>query len=235
MQNSVDFGVPAADFFLMDTRLIITLDGSHTLYVPGMDEHYHSRFGAMTESEHIFINAGLNTIPPGEVSILEVGFGTGLNALLTAVHSARRKLKVIYTSLEKEPVDQALISRLNYGSLAGEGGQELFDAIHAAPWNSPSVITEWFTIEKRVTDLIAEDPAGIYDLVYFDAFGPDKQPEMWKPDMISKIAALTRPGSVFVTYSAKGNLKRMLRSLGFDVTHLPGPPGKRVFTRAVRK
>lgn len=88
------------------------------------------------------------------------------------------------------------------------------------------MITEWFTIEKRVTDLIAEDPAGIYDLVYFDAFGPDKQPEMWKPDMISNIAALTRPGSVFVTYSAKGNLKRMLRSLGFDVTHLPGPPGK---------
>ncbi len=219
----------------MDTELRITSDGSHTLYVRGMDEYYHSRFGAMTESEHIFINAGLGTMPPGKVSILEVGFGTGLNALLTAIHAARIGLRASYKTLEKEPVDPALINLLNYGSLAGEGGQELFNAIHAAPWNSPEVITEWFTIEKRLTDLTAEDPSGIYDLVYFDAFGPDKQPEMWNPDVIRKVATLTRTGSVFVTYSAKGNLKRMLRALGFDVTHLPGPPGKRVFTRAVRK
>lgn len=219
----------------MDTELRITSDGSHTLYVRGMDEHFHSRFGAMTESEHIFINAGLAGMPPGDVTILEVGFGTGLNALLTAIHAALKKLRVTYTALEKEPVDPALISRLNYGSLAGEGGQELFDAIHAARWNSPAFITEWFTIEKRLTDLTSEDPAGIYDLVYFDAFGPDKQPEMWSPEIIRKIAAVTHPGSLFVTYSAKGDLKRILKSLGFDVIHLPGPPGKRVFTRAVRK
>jgi len=219
----------------MERKLIVTDDGSHTLYVPGIDEHYHSRFGAITESRHIFINAGLASLPPGDTSILEVGFGTGLNALLTAMHAGKEKIRVSYTSLEKYPLDVEVISRLNYGSMAGEEGQELLTAIHTAPWNSTAAITGWFTLEKRLTDLTTEDPAGIYDLVYFDAFGPDKQPEMWSETVMRRIAAVTHPGSVFVTYSAKGDLKRMLRSIGFEVTHLPGPPGKRVFTRAVKR
>lgn len=219
----------------MDTKLIITQDGSHTLYVPGMDEHYHSRFGAITESRHIFINAGLASIPSCDVSVLEVGFGTGLNALLTALYAGRMKIRVSFVSLEKYPLDQSLTEMLNYGALAGEGGEELFRAIHNAPWDTPSAITEWFTLEKRLTDLTDESPAGNYDLVYFDAFGPDKQPEMWTEKVLRRIADVTRQGSVFVTYSAKGDLKRMLRSIGFEVTHLPGPPGKRVFTRAVKR
>ena len=219
----------------MDTKLILTQDGSHTLYVPGMDEHYHSRFGALTESKHIFINAGLASLPPGDISILEVGFGTGLNALLSALHATREKIRVRYTTLEKYPLDPSLVSSLNYSTLAGEGGTELLMAIHETPWNIPTAINEWFTLEKRQTDLTAEGPSGIYDLVFFDAFGPDKQPEMWTDDVISRIASATHPGSVFVTYSAKGNLKRMLRALGFEVEHLPGPPGKRVFTRAVKR
>lgn len=219
----------------MERKLIITEDGSHTLYVPGIDEHYHSRFGAITESRHIFINAGLASLPPGDTSILEVGFGTGLNALLTAMHAGKEKIRVSYTSLEKYPLDVEVISRLNYGSMAGEEGQELLTAIHTAPWNSTAAITGWFTLEKRLTDLTTEDPAGIYDLVYFDAFGPDKQPEMWSETVMRRIAAVTHPGSVFVTYSAKGDLKRMLRSLGFEVKLLPGPPGKRVITRAVKR
>jgi len=219
----------------MKEKLVITGDGSHTLYVPGMDEHYHSRFGAITESEHIFINSGLTSLPLNCVSVLEIGFGTGLNALLTAIHAGRKKITVSYTTLEKEPLDQALIRRLNYGSLTGEGGQELFDAIHSAPWNSPTKVSEWFTVEKKLADITIADLDGVYDLVFFDAFGPDKQPEIWSPEVIQKIAAVTHPGSLFLTYSAKGDLKRMLRSLGFEVTHLPGPPGKRVFTRAVRK
>ncbi|MDX9729377.1 MAG: tRNA (5-methylaminomethyl-2-thiouridine)(34)-methyltransferase MnmD [Bacteroidales bacterium] len=219
----------------MYTRLIITSDGSHTLYVPGMDEHYHSRFGALTESQHIFINAGLASLTTGPVSILEVGFGTGLNALLSVIYSETNKIAVSYTSLEKYPLDPSLVSQLNYGSLAGEGGQDLFNAIHEAPWNLPSRINDWFTLEKRVSDLTTEEPAGSYDLIFFDAFGPDKQPEMWTEAVFSKIAAVTHPGSVFVTYSAKGTLKRMLRSLGFEVALLPGPPGKRVITRAVKR
>ena len=219
----------------MKTRLIITGDGSHTLYVPGMDEHYHSRFGAMTESRHIFINAGLASLAPRDTAVLEVGFGTGLNALLTAIHAGHKKIHVSFTTLEKEPLEASVISRLNYGTLAGEGGEKLFMAIHEAPWNKPCSITEWFTIEKRLTDLTAEDPQGLYDLVYFDAFRPDKQHGMWSETVMRRIEAVTHPGSVFVTYSAKGDLKRMLRSLGFEVTLLPGPPGKRVITRAVKK
>jgi tRNA U34 5-methylaminomethyl-2-thiouridine-forming methyltransferase MnmC len=219
----------------MDTKLIITDDGSHTLYVPGMDEHYHSRFGAMTESEHIFIKAGLASLGTGAVSILEVGFGTGLNALLSAIHADKNRIAVSCTSLEKYPLDPSVVRQLNYGSLAGEGGEELFKAIHDAPWNSSAVITEWFTLEKRVSDLTSDNPTGIYDLIYFDAFGPDKQPEMWSEAVMRRITAVTRTGSVFVTYSAKGTLKRMLRSLGFEVALLPGPPGKRVITRAVKK
>ena len=219
----------------METKLIITDDGSHTLYVPGMNEHYHSRFGAMTESRHIFINAGLATLPPGDTAILEVGFGTGLNALLTAIHAGDEKIRVRYTTLEKEPLEASIISRLNYGAMTGEDREKLFMAIHEAPWNKSHAITEWFTIEKRLTDLIAEELSGLYDLVYFDAFGPDKQPAMWSESVMRKIAAVTHPGSLFVTYSAKGDLKRMLRLLGFDVTILPGPPGKRVITWALKK
>ncbi|NLE34686.1 MAG: tRNA (5-methylaminomethyl-2-thiouridine)(34)-methyltransferase MnmD [Bacteroidales bacterium] len=219
----------------MNTKLIITEDGSHTLYVPGMNEHYHSRFGAITESRHIFIHAGLASLPPGDTAILEVGFGTGLNALLTALHASDKSLHVTYTTLEKYPLDPSLVSRLNYGSLIGGEAPELIKAIHDAPWNTPVALSEWFTIEKRVTDLTSDTPGGEYDLVYFDAFGPDKQPEMWSIEVMQKIAAVTRPGSVFVTYSAKGNLKRMLRELGFEVALLPGPPGKRVITRAIRK
>ena len=217
----------------MNTKLIITQDGSHTLYVPSLDEHYHSHFGAVTESNHIFINAGLGDIRSGSVTILEIGFGTGLNALLTALYASEHRLKVHYTSLEKYPLDAAVVSKLNYGSFAGEGGRELFAAIHAAPWDTPTSITKWFTLDKKNADLTTGQPDGLFDLVFFDAFGPDKQPEMWSEEVMRKIAVVMHAGSVFVTYSAKGSLKRMLRALNMEVTLLPGPPGKRVFTRAV--
>jgi tRNA U34 5-methylaminomethyl-2-thiouridine-forming methyltransferase MnmC len=219
----------------MDTKLILTEDGSHTLYVPEMDEHYHSRFGALTESMHIFINAGLGSMQQQEVTILEVGFGTGLNALLSAIHAGKNQMNLRYTSLEKYPVDSSLLVRLNYGEMAGEGGQDLFNAIHAAPWNQPSPVTGWFSLEKRTADLTSDVLTGCYDLIFFDAFGPDKQPEMWTEEVLRKVADVTHPGSVFVTYSAKGTLKRILRSLGFEVALLPGPPGKRVITRAVKQ
>lgn len=219
----------------MDTELIITRDGSHTLYVPSLDEHYHSHFGALTESKHIFINAGLSSLSGDTISILEVGFGTGLNALLTAIHAGEHNVSVSYTSLEKYPLEPSVIRELNYGHLAGSNGPELFDAIHQAAWGAAVNITEWFSLNKILTDLTTEDPGGMYDLVYFDAFGPDKQPEMWTREVMGRIAAVTRSGSVFVTYSAKGSLKRMLREFGFEVTLLPGPPGKRVMTRAVKR
>jgi tRNA U34 5-methylaminomethyl-2-thiouridine-forming methyltransferase MnmC len=219
----------------MDTKLIISQDGSHTLYVPSLDEHYHSHFGAITESKHIFIGAGLASLAGDKISILEVGFGTGLNALLTALYAGEHEISVAYTSLEKYPLDPKIVQQLNYGVLTASNGPELFEAIHSAPWGSPVQITEWFSLNKIQSDLTADDPEGRFELVFFDAFGPDKQPAMWTEEVIRRIAAVTRPGSVFVTYSAKGSLKRLLRALGFDVTLLPGPPGKRVMTRAVKR
>jgi len=218
----------------LNPKIKTTADGSHTLYVPELDEHYHSHFGAVTESNHIFVNAGLGSIEGDSVTILEVGFGTGLNALLTALYASEHRIKVDYTSLEKYQLDASVLSKLNYGSLTGEEGMELFEAIHSAPWDKPVLITKWFTLHKTVADLTTEQPEGLFDLVFFDAFGPDKQPEMWSGEVMRKIAAVMHAGSVFVTYSAKGTLKRMLRELGMEVTLLPGPPGKRVFTRAVK-
>lgn len=213
----------------------ITDDGSPTLYVPSLDEHYHSHFGAVTESKHIFINAGLSSTLNNSVSILEVGFGTGLNALLTALYSEEHQINVHYNALEKFPLDQAVIEQLNYGKIAGGNGPEIFKAIHDAPWGETVLITEGFLLNKIVCDLTTDDLRGKYDLIYFDAFGPDKQPEMWTEEVLGRVAAVTHPGSVFVTYSAKGTLKRILKTLGFDVTLLPGPPGKRVMTRAVKR
>jgi tRNA U34 5-methylaminomethyl-2-thiouridine-forming methyltransferase MnmC len=219
----------------MKAEIRITADGSHTLYVPDLDEHYHSHFGALTESKHIFIDAGFASLNSKKVSILEVGFGTGLNALLTAMHAGDNQVTVNYVTLEKYPVDASLLARLNYSLITGTGGRELFEAIHNAPWDSPVTLTPWFTLEKRRMDLTSMSVEGLYDLVYFDAFGPGKQPEMWTREVMQKITAVTHPGTVFVTYSAKGELKRTLKNLGFEVTLLPGPPGKRVMTRAVKK
>jgi len=219
----------------MKAEIRITGDGSHTLYVQALDEHYHSRFGALTESKHIFIDAGLASLNSKKISILEVGFGTGLNALLTAMHAMHNQMTILYVTLEKYPVDHSLLSRLNYSTMTGTGGGELFEAIHNAPWEKPVTLTPWFTLEKRMMDLTSMSVEGLYDLIYFDAFGPGKQPEMWTREVMQKITSVTHPGTVFVTYSAKGELKRTLRDLGFDVILLPGPPGKRVMTRAVKK
>ena len=216
-------------------ELRITEDGSHTLYVPALDEHYHSHYGALTESKHIFINAGLASLKSHKVSILEVGFGTGLNALLTAMYASDNQVTINYITLEKYPIDPSLLFQLNYSTITGTESGELFEAIHDAPWEKPTKLTPWFTLEKRLMDLTSMSVEGLFDLVYFDAFGPGKQPEMWSREVMQKIAAVTHPGSVFVTYSAKGALKRILRALGFEVALLPGPPGKRVITRAVKR
>lgn len=216
-------------------EIIVTGDGSHTLYLPEINEHYHSHFGALTESIHIFINTGLKYCTCEHVRILEVGFGTGLNALLTALYAEENKRHITYCTLEKYPLTEKIIESLNYGSVICPGGTRLFNEIHHAAWEEKVQINEFFTLEKRNTDIITDPLTGDYDLIYFDAFGPDKQPEIWSSEVFSKISDVSSPGTVFVTYSAKGMLKRMLRSKGFEVNLLPGPPGKRCITRAVKK
>jgi tRNA U34 5-methylaminomethyl-2-thiouridine-forming methyltransferase MnmC len=214
--------------------LIKTSDGSHTIYVPEIDEHYHSVHGAFQESTFIFIRNGFDFCEADPLSILEVGFGTGLNALLTAIRSRAGSREVNYTSIENHPVDKKIIFSLNYHEFVGENGKEIFHLIHTSPWNKSVNICRNFKLKKIEADFTKSRLSGKYDLIYFDAFGPDKQPEMWTKEMFTGISAVTNKNGILVTYSAKGEVKRSLKACGFDVTLLPGPPGKRQMIRAVK-
>lgn len=215
-------------------QLITTSDGSHTIYVPELDEHYHSVHGAVQESRFIFIETGFRFSEANPVNIFEVGFGTGLNALLTFLECLKTDKKVHYTSIEKYPLTAEMTSKLNYYSFAGPDGKKYFENIHAAEWNKEIALNEKFILTKIKGDFTEIPVRGSYNLIYFDAFGPDKQPDMWKTEMFEKISCMTETGGIFVTYSSKGEVKRSLRSCGFKVTLLPGPPGKRQITRAIK-
>lgn len=215
-------------------KLIVTGDGSHTIYIKELNEHYHSVHGAVGESEFIFMKNGFDVSTADPVSILEIGFGTGLNALLTSLRAIRDSRMVSYTTIEKYPLDENTIKALNYPQFTGEEGKKIYELIHASPWNAKSSVCRNFSLEKLSADFTTEIIEGSYDLVYFDAFGPDKQPEMWTADMFSKISGVIKPGGILVTYSVKGEVKRNLRACGFTVELLPGPPGKRQILRAVK-
>jgi tRNA U34 5-methylaminomethyl-2-thiouridine-forming methyltransferase MnmC len=218
----------------MMPEIVITADGSHTLYVPEINEHYHSVNGAVQESNHVFIRNGYEHSKAVPLRIFEVGFGTGLNALLTALRSLSDRRKVIYTAIEKYPLESGVVSLLNYCKYAGDNGGKLFEAIHGSPWNGYSKIHEFFQLNKINYDLISDPLSGVYDVIFFDAFGPDKQPAMWSRDVFKKIADITGKGGILTTYSAKGEIKRILKENGFIVELLPGPPGKREMIRAIK-
>jgi tRNA U34 5-methylaminomethyl-2-thiouridine-forming methyltransferase MnmC len=215
-------------------KIITTSDGSHTIFVPELNEHYHSIHGAVQESDFIFIKNGFDLCKSNPLNIFEVGFGTGLNALLTAVKSMAGKREVNYTSIEKYPVDEKIIRSLNHYHFAGEKGKEICNSIHSSPWNINANICKNFNLNKIKGDFTVETLSGNYDLIYFDAFGPDKQPEMWTKELFAGIASITNKNGILVTYSAKGEVKRNLRDSGFEVALIPGPPGKRQMIRAVK-
>ena len=212
----------------------MTSDGSHTIFVPELDEHYHSIHGAVQESEFIFVRTGFESCEMNPVNIFEAGFGTGLNALLTAIKSMKGEREVFYTSIEKYPLSEDITNSLNYNLFTSDEDSSLFRLIHSAPWNTSVRICRNFNLTKIEGDLTSFSFPGKYDLIYFDAFGPDKQPEMWTEDVFTSIGSVTVKGGIFVTYSAKGDVKRKLRASGFDVRLLPGPPGKRQIIRAVK-
>lgn len=214
----------------------ITADGSHTVFSERFGEHYHSTNGALQESLHIFIEAGFNHqqgISP--LKILEMGFGTGLNCFLTCVKSEELSIPVFFETLEAFPLEQKLTANLNYPEYFGSGRYEnLFKRIHEVEWESTQPVTKNFTLLKRHISLIDFKPATRYNLVYFDAFSPHSQPELWTASVFTKLYDAMEAGSVLVTYSAKGEVKRNLRDVGFRVENLPGPPGKREMTRAIK-
>ena len=215
-------------------KIVRTFDGSDTVYVPDIEEHYHSINGAVLESDFIFIKNGLNYCKTAPLRIFEAGLGTGLNALLTAVKSLKDDREIYYTTIEKYPLPAYITSSLNYKEFFSEVGKRIFDNIHSCRWNKPEKLTSNFTLHKIEGDLLTYDIEGSFDLIYFDAFGPEKQPELWTCEVFRKIAVLTSPDCILVTYSSKGEVKRALRSNGFKVTRLPGPPGKRHILRAVK-
>jgi len=221
----------------MDILIKHTDDGSATLYNAALDEHYHSTHGALTESLHVFINHGFVPALATDVSalrILEVGLGTGLNAALTAAESETAQRHVWYVGLEPFPVDDALLRELGYEKLLRERQNTCFEQIHAAPWEETVQIHPRFNMLKTRTGISAYENPQPFHLIYFDAFAPEKQPDMWEMAVLEKCYALLAPGGIFVTYCAKGQFKRNLKQCGFRVERRPGPPGKREITFAVK-
>lgn len=213
-----------------------TADGSYTLFVPELDEHYHSVKGALTESEHIFINMGLKHSSATTPRILEIGFGTGLNAFLTSLETQKEKRNIFYTTIEKYPLDMETIKRLDYPELIAPEKSELFYSIHSAAWNSPQTVSEYFTIEKIEGDFTEYHFKKEYDIIYFDAFAPEKQPEMWSQELFDNLYEVLDDNGILTTYCAKGVVRRMLQKAGFAVERLAGPPGgKREILRGTKK
>jgi tRNA U34 5-methylaminomethyl-2-thiouridine-forming methyltransferase MnmC len=219
---------------LSEIKIFITGDGSHSLFNEKLNETYHSRHGAVRESQHVFIEHGFHNLIekqklPG-VSILEVGFGTGLNALLTANEAIQKNVVVKYTSLETFPVPTAIWEQLNYSD-----PEHLFSKLHQAEWQKWVEVHPHFQLLKLEISLQAVELNPLaFDLIYFDAFAPGKQPELWELPILNKVTSTLKPGGVFVTYCAKGQLKRDLKAVGLRVESLPGPPGKREMVRASR-
>lgn len=217
-------------------EVITTGDGSSSLYNPQLDETYHSSHGAITESRHVFIQEGLDFIHSGqeEINILEVGFGTGLNAILTLEKAEAIKTKINYVTLELYPLEMKLIDELNYKSYFPNTLQEKYEVLHKADWAKAVEVTPNFTLTKLETSLENYETEQLFDLVYFDAFGPRKQPEMWTADFLAQATKPMKKGGTLVTYCAMGQFRRDLKSLGLAVEKVPGPPGKREMTRGVK-
>lgn len=224
----------------MERKIIKTGDGSVTIHLTEWDEQYHSKHGAVQEARHVFLKMGLqyfseNNPEKHEISILEIGFGTGLNAFLTLLEAEKLKKKIHYTGVEAYPVAMEEVANLNYPQAADARPRNTeFQKLHQIPWEIEEAISDSFFLkkkEKRFENITAEN---CFDLIYFDAFGARVQPELWTEEIFQKMYKALKVNGVLVTYAAKGSVRRAMISSGFDVEKLPGPPGKREMLRAVK-
>lgn len=221
----------------MQRNVILTNDGSHTIAIPEMNVTYHSIHGAIQESLHVFIEAGLKSASPLESArhILEVGFGTGLNALLTLMKTEKTTQIVHYTAIEPFPFEGKEISSLNYcEQLNRKDLHIIFEQLHNCRWEKEIKISETFYLKKTKQILQDYKPDKTYDLIYFDAFAPNAQPELWTKEIFAKIFSTLKPGGILVTYCSKGEVRRNMIAAGFNVEKIPGPPGKREMIRGKR-
>lgn len=213
-------------------ELKITEDGSHTLYVPEIDECYHSIHGSVQESKLIFIQYGFLACEKEEINILEIGFGTGLNAFLTLIEADKFNKKVNYAGVELYPVEESKALQLNYPELIETSKRSDFEKLHTSAWNEWTEITPSFRLKKINGDFTKTVFDDKFDVIYFDAFSPEKQPEMWTADLFQKLYLCTNENGVLTTYSCKGVIKRAMKEAGFLVEKLPGPIGKREILKA---
>lgn len=221
----------------MHLKIIQTEDGSTSLYNENLKESYHSRFGAINESMHVFIEAGLNTIKGKDsINILEVGLGTGLNTLLTCLQSEKERLTINYFAIEPYPIDEEIFNQMNFEEcLKTENSKFYFNKIHKDPWDQTMTIHSRFILTKLKNKLeLYKPPINFFNLIYFDAFSPDIQPELWSLPNFDKIFESLRLNGVLVTYCAKGQVRRDLEAAGFKTERIPGPKGKREMLRAIK-
>jgi len=219
---------------LNKNQIKYTEDGSTTLYVPEIDETYHSIHGAVQESLHIFINAGLKECKAHNINILEVGFGTGLNAFLALIEAEEANKNIVYTTLEKYPVSEKIVQQLNYTKMYSVEYQEYFAKIHSCKWGKTQKISSHFSIHKIQCDFTQYNDFQQYNLIFFDAFSPEKQPEMWSEKMFEKLYKHCQTDAILTTYCAKGAVRRAMTAAGFKVERLNGPVGKREILRGVK-
>ena len=221
----------------MKREFLITGDGSVTIHIPEWNEQYHSKHGAIAEAVHVFISAGLthwmSENDSKEVSILEIGFGTGLNAFLTSLESSKKDLQINYSGIEAYPISEEEIARLNYAAML-DASKETFLKLHQVSWGSASQINRNFTLTKRKQFISEIKDSDGYNIIYFDAFGARVQPELWTEAVFKLMFDALKPKGVLVTYSAKGSVRRAMLAVGFVVERLPGPPGKREMLRATK-
>jgi tRNA U34 5-methylaminomethyl-2-thiouridine-forming methyltransferase MnmC len=212
-------------------EIILTEDGSNTLKSNFFEQTYHSINCSIEESEHVFINAGLKNCNKNQISILEVGFGTGLNTLLSFIYSENFEKIIHYTTIEKFPLDYLVIEKLNYSEILNNYN---FEKFHNCEWNKKYMISKKFIFRKILADINNFNFDEKYDLIFFDAFSFDSQPEMWSVDLFKKIYEATNPDGFLVTYSSKGIVKQNLRKVGFEVIRLKGYK-KRHMLKAIKK
>ncbi len=218
----------------MKREIVETGDGSKTIRILDLDENYHSSHGALQEANHVFINYGLLEFKEkSQISIFEMGLGTGLNSFLSAIKAYELKLKIEYSGVEAYPVSKEEILQLEYCKLVGDSNVDLYNKIHSVSWNGMNEISDFFSLNKIHSELQNLELANeSFDIIYYDAFGPRAQEEMWSVELFQKMYDSIKDGGFLVTYCAKGQVKRNMKAVGFTIEALPGPPGKREMTRA---
>lgn len=217
----------------MKREILITSDGSTTIHLPDWNEQYHSKNGSINETYHVFINSGLKEVTTDNVSILEIGFGTGLNCFITYLEHQK---KIDYVGVEAYPVTLEEVKKMNFISvLKADNETKAFQKIHQVSWEEKHQISPNFSLTKRkqfFEDITDKD---VFNLIYFDAFGARVQPQLWTVSIFEKMFNALKKDGILVTYSAKGSVRRAMQEVGFTVERLPGPPGKREMLRAIKK